>query len=901
MLLLSPLKPFLLAPRLPFLRFGAAGEPPPPPDGGDGWQGATFADVPSAWARWQADALGDHLNDPAAWGGASTGLKDRSGNGRNLAAGSAAAAPRVNRSYGALDLRDPSAVASVAGADLRGNAAWTLALVFTRADYKANPRGSDAHVIADLGGQRILQVTERSASNALSLFPAGANATLRAGCPRSLTYGVVLRNQPGQGVTAWVVDADAGTVAPAATGIACPITATGTLRLLSENGGSGRLLLHQAGLWARAVTDNEAATLVDACRKYKLGRRRSAGVLFLGQSWAGYAVGNDGVVGDVAMAVQGMIGGPGFSQVDVDPALWNGSTCDAYGLAGAYYEGAPDYWTTQGGQPVWDIALSDGAFLDATAGRGSIESWPFGWTGQGLQRFIQNIMTAEDRADCIAVLHWHTEQDSKEKQLSDLADHKRALRRLMQLVRAEMGRSAAALPWFQVAAFPYGGNAGGCLMVNQAWGELAAEAAQNFHVALGNTSDVGPRDGSDWDHPDQASQQRWGKLAAYGIARVLTDQGLGDSLAPARLPGRGPEAIHAEAESATSTLITVRHDQGAALKLNGDAATGNGWWLDDNGVERAVSAVAIAGPAQLRLTHAACTGTVAQRRVAYCSRGERTEPGNVITDDWSDQAKAPEADIPALHGAAWNVDFPLRAFPAPMPLSDYAYGATPPAGWILDAALSDDFTGTGAPDAAVWHHVYAATGQNGGTYDIDPAQIAVGGGVCTITTGNVAGTWKTGAMMTGGTAQGQAGFLYGQVDIRARADAGQGWGPNLLLWPADDSWPPEIDILEAPEAAKDKAWAVLHWPPGNNQDGAGYAVDVTQWHVYSLRWQPNLIEWFVDGQRLRTWTANVPDVPMQIGIQGFVAAAGDAWYGGGPTAGSGPFLFEIDYVQTWRP
>lgn len=675
MLLLSPRRPLLLSALKPFLLRSPGGGPPPDPGTG-GWQGASFADVPGAWARWQADALADYLNTPSAWGAAVTGLKDRSGTGRNLAASATTAAPRVNRTHGALSLLSPDARSSIAGADLRGNAGWTLALVFTRADYKANPRGTDAHVIADLDGQRILQVTERNAANVLSLFPSGANATLRTGVPRSLTCGIVLRNTPGQGVTAWVVDADTGAVASAVTGIACPITATGTLRLLSEQGGSGRLLLHQAGIWARAVTDNEANTLADACRQYRVGRRKSAGVLFIGQSWAGYAVGNDGVVGDIAMALQGMIGGPGFGQVDVDPGLWSGSTADAYGLAGAYYEGAPDYWTTQGGQPVWDINLSDGGFLDASAGRANIASWPFGWTGLGLKRFIGNIMTAEDRADCIAVLHWHNEQDGKEKQASDLADHKAAMRRFMALVRAEMGRTAASLPWCQVACFPYSSNAGGHLMINQAWADLSAESGQNFHVALGNTSDVGPRDGTDWDHPDQASQQRWGRLAAYGIARVLTDQGLGDSLAPARAPGRGPEAIHAYAEDATHTVITVRHDQGSALLLPGTASSGIGWWIDDNGTERAVSAAALSGGAQLRLTHAACTGAAAQRRVGYCSRGERTSPGNVITDDWSTQAKPADFDIPALLGAAWNLDFPLRTILAPLACSAEAYEQT---------------------------------------------------------------------------------------------------------------------------------------------------------------------------------------------------------------------------------
>jgi len=48
-------------------------------------------------------------------------------------------------------------------------------------------------------------------------------------------------------------------------------------------------------------------------------------------------------------------------------------------------------------------------------------------------------------------------------------------------------------------------------------------------------------------------------------------------------------------------------------------------------------------------------------------------------------------------------------------------------------------------------------------------------------------------------------------------DAGVGIAMVLLLWPADNSWPPEIDFCEDDLGYRNKSTATLHWSAKNLQ------------------------------------------------------------------------------------
>jgi hypothetical protein len=73
------------------------------------------------------------------------------------------------------------------------------------------------------------------------------------------------------------------------------------------------------------------------------------------------------------------------------------------------------------------------------------------------------------------------------------------------------------------------------------------------------------------------------------------------------------------------------------------------------------------------------------------------------------------------------------------------------------------------------------------------------------------------------------------------------------------------------------------------------AIDARGFHVYAAEWHPGGVEFFVDGEEIKT-TSQSPSYPMQLmlGIYGFPAAEGDD---APPTY---PKEFVVDYVRGYR-
>jgi hypothetical protein len=125
------------------------------------------------------------------------------------------------------------------------------------------------------------------------------------------------------------------------------------------------------------------------------------------------------------------------------------------------------------------------------------------------------------------------------------------------------------------------------------------------------------------------------------------------------------------------------------------------------------------------------------------------------------------------------------------------------------------------------------------------------------------------------------GITYGRVEFDARAEAGKGTVFGVLMWPSDDTFPPEIDILETPE---NTGLFTLHWGQG---DGGSWPIrdtsfDPSQWHHYTMEWLPSGVTIWADGQIKGQWADNSPNVKMSFGALGFVGSSYDSWMGGPP-------------------
>lgn len=383
--------------------------------------------------------------------------------------------------------------------------------------------------------------------------------------------------------------------------------------------------------------------------------RGKAGLLITGQSNAGFFLADGGIW----TMNEGLAALLGLPRAWFDPRLNGFNRIDGYALEqGAHREPAMD--TVRGGTPLW--APGDaGAFL---AHRPGIDpaNWPRGESGRALDRFVTQLLTGQDRADCLGMLWLQTENDSQRLRMGDAAIHAAAIRRHLALTRAAFGRPATgpgALPVWFWTPIPFGNSAEGHRALRLALAQVAAEPGQAFRLGIPQTADSEPRGGSDWSHRDAPDLRAFSRRAAYAIAR---DLGGGRGV----LPGPGPRIDRAQAAGPAATLVIVAHDRGRALRGNAAALDGRGWTVLEGEAARRVTGVALQGADRLLLRHEPCTAG-ATRVVGYCLLGQQLGRGNAITDDWATGLGAP--GLPPGLGAEWRFDLPLQATLLPVPVA----------------------------------------------------------------------------------------------------------------------------------------------------------------------------------------------------------------------------------------
>ncbi|KAA5611574.1 cellulase family glycosylhydrolase [Rhodovastum atsumiense] len=421
-----------------------------------------------------------------------------------------------------------------------------------------------------------------------------------------------------------------------------------------------------------------------------------AGALAVGQSNQGYFIGGD--PWPFGQLLGGLSTAWGVPRAVYTLGGWTGP--DGWALQ----QGAVDNtWSTYGGTPVY-VSGSNSGFLDASAG-GDPSTWGPGYAGIGVRNFVTSLLTATDR-NRIPLIWWlNTETDSQLRTTADKATYKAAVIRWLTLLRSWVGKSADRLPVFAPLPIPYApSNTAAQRMIREVFHELATDPAMNFHIALRNTSDAEPRGGTDTSHIDGPDLKTWGLRLALSVSRWMRAlYGIGPA---ADYGGLGPRITHAWAETATTTVITVTHDRGTQLKtLDAKALDGRGWSVRDNGAIRAVSAAAIIGANKVRITHAACAGTAAQREIGYCLFGERTGRNGCIYDN------ASTLTPPAGMSASFALDLPIAGTFLPLVASETAEGTVP-----YTISLSPQSPGTlaaAADGTAAWTTTITTTTTGG--------------------------------------------------------------------------------------------------------------------------------------------------------------------------------------------
>lgn len=167
---------------------------------------------------------------------------------------------------------------------------------------------------------------------------------------------------------------------------------------------------------------------------------------------------------------------------------------------------------------------------------------------------------------------------------------------------------------------------------------------------------------------------------------------------------------------------------------------------------------------------------------------------------------------------------------------------------------------------------------------------------------------------------------YGRIEARIKMPAGEGLWPAFWMLPVDSSlyneWASsgEIDIMEARGRLTDRIEGTIHYGqnwPNNIYKGQEFVLtedtDITDYHLYSLEWEPGILRWYIDNVCYYTsdqwyskgtnsaadytWPAPY-DVPFYILLD--LAVGGTFDSEANPYATEYPAEMKVDYVRVYQ-
>lgn len=119
--------------------------------------------------------------------------------------------------------------------------------------------------------------------------------------------------------------------------------------------------------------------------------------------------------------------------------------------------------------------------------------------------------------------------------------------------------------------------------------------------------------------------------------------------------------------------------------------------------------------------------------------------------------------------------------------------------------------------------------------------------------------------VTGGLCQCARPMTYGAYFVRSRV-TGPGVNSVELLWPHNNTWPPEIDFSEDLSHLNLITGAV-HWT--NHEDFDIFHINMMDWHTWGVIWTPTYVLYVVDGHPWHEFSAvaDVPRIPMVLDFE----------------------------------
>ncbi len=165
--------------------------------------------------------------------------------------------------------------------------------------------------------------------------------------------------------------------------------------------------------------------------------------------------------------------------------------------------------------------------------------------------------------------------------------------------------------------------------------------------------------------------------------------------------------------------------------------------------------------------------------------------------------------------------------------------------------------------------------------------------------------------------EGKFEFAFGRVDIRAKLPEGQGVWPALWMLGDNfgtDGWPScgEIDIMELVGHQPNIVHGTVHWGidvANHRQKGSSKALSggekySEKFHVFSIIWELNKIQFFVDDVHYFTITPNdMQGQPYPFNHEFFFImniAVGGNWPGSPDASTQFPQQMIVDYIRVFQ-
>jgi len=258
--------------------------------------------------------------------------------------------------------------------------------------------------------------------------------------------------------------------------------------------------------------------------------------------------------------------------------------------------------------------------------------------------------------------------------------------------------------------------------------------------------------------------------------------------------------------------------------------------------------------------------------------------------------------------------------PAATPRPGFATPEPPPiidvdAPWEL--VFSDEFNKDGLPNPAKWDYEEGML-RNGEAqyYTRDRpknARIEDGHLVIEARKEEYGGAQYTSASLN---TKNTAHFIYAKVEVRAQLPTGRGTWPAIwMLGTNIDTvpWPRcgEIDIMENVGFEPARIYFTVHTQAYNHASGTARGTSVTtdapweDFHVYSVEWLPDRVDFFLDGEKTFTFEnegAGVAVWPFDADMYLLInLAIGGSWGGQqGIDDSLFPHRYLIDYVRVYQ-